>query len=529
MAGAGRRLLLAALMSLALVAGCGARAERVPTVAEDASRAVASPPPATESALRALASSPDRVDAYLGLSALMGWYRAAGRFDASSSLLKDRLASLTDAGLRPLVLLWYGDEALYTGEVEEAIRRYGAALDAAQERSFLGRRLSTEILGQRALARLLSGDVDGAEADLISAARDADRIRAAALIRRAADNAWITGNRRRAADLRLSADELISAMLAARSQPHLGAIDTTARIGRDQARAGAWRVPDLATLGLKAPWEAGISQRAGGIGPGFGAWLAYAARGFTRGRKADACGRGVTGYYYARGSHRAGWQAGRDRYAIDFTRGRHQGSRFGNDSFGIQLRAAAAGIVTHAYYGTRTFWNAWDTGPAPEANRVDVLHFLGERGLMASTLADLDEPWAIYSLKGLQSWSLHMAGLSEPCDAHGDLCLERPALVSFGQFVWQGAPLGYEDSSGLSALSHLHFALVTPCSARDARCAVDDPRLTHVSQPVAIEGRRLEDRDAGACVTSTNTFSLGEARPGLPPAVSRLAGVGDGR
>lgn len=502
------------ILCLLLMTGCARSTASAPPAPAPAA-AVTPPSAALSKRLERMASSDDRRVQYVAAATLFGWLRAAGQPRLAEALLERLLDRGPDASLRALFLLWYGDIALGEGRLDDAVDRYQAGLNVAAAQAFVGRLLRTELLAQRAVARALAGDALGAEDDLLQAAAMADRVRSLAMVRRAADVAWASGDRARSRRLRIRAEEIDARLTEPDpSLPPLPTVKRPRRPGHTQ------KVPDLGTLDLRAPWEAGLAQRAGGIGPNPGAWWGYVARLGTRGKRGDPCGRGVTGYYYGRGSHGADWQGGRDKFAVDFTHGKQRGIRFGNASFGAQVRAIAPGIVTHAYFGTRTHWGGWAWGPPPESNRVDVLHLTGGGGQLDDLLSDLDHPWEVSVVSGLQSWSLHLVGLEGPCER--GRCVDQPAPVSFGQLVWRGSPLGYEDSTGLSALDHLHFSLMVPCNARDPRCARDDPRLTHVSVPLVLEGQALGDDDVGRCLVSSNTFSLGEGPEAWPAPLDAL-------
>jgi hypothetical protein len=116
-----------------------------------------------------------------------------------------------------------------------------------------------------------------------------------------------------------------------------------------------------------------------------------------------------------------------------------------------------------------------------------------------------------------QSSYHHLVGLEDPCPRHppGDgsgaapRCIPFPALVSVGQYVWRGSPLGYEDATGHAWIDHLHFQINQSCRSGGADCPPDFRfRSGGMSVPVRIEGRLLAPGDLGACIESTNAFEL---------------------
>lgn len=438
--------------------------------------------------LEDLSLDPDRTTAWLATSTLLAVYRSQVDHQSAESFLQLVLAQSHHPEMLSLYSIWYGDEALAQGRWEEALKRYSQALELAGDRVFVGRPLAAEVLSQRAQAHQLGANHKAAVKDLKEAAQIASWNVAQGYLLRAADAAWLAGDKRQAEALR---------GLVEGGKPQRPPVEPG---GFPPPRRRRKPLPPLEQLAAKAPWQAGVSQRAGGIGPESAAWLRYAVRGFAVGRRADACGRGPAGYYFGRGSHSAKWQGGRDLFAIDFTRGVHQGPAH-NNSFGIEVRAMSGGVVSQSYYGTRTHRGVYAPGPTPAPNRVDLLH-LTTRVELDEALSLLDVPHDLQLPQAWSSWYLHLVGRETPCAEDGSFCVDAPAQVSFGQYVWQGGSLGFEDSTGLSALDHLHFEVLRPCHARDERCA--DPDRVVVSVPPILEGKAFREEDTGTCVTSTN-------------------------
>jgi murein DD-endopeptidase MepM/ murein hydrolase activator NlpD len=229
-----------------------------------------------------------------------------------------------------------------------------------------------------------------------------------------------------------------------------------------------WRPVELATnqplpFPLKAPWPAGQSFMAGGIGDfswkmglvaaaGIfgGPILAYA---FSR----NSCGFGPRGYYYnSVFSHN-----GNNAFAIDFTRYKY-GSPLNNISEGTPVLAAADGVV----------WDLEDSvssGDDPGyGNEVAIIH-----------------PDPATGMDRFVSRYLHLAG-------PGQVLVNKFAPVALGN------RLGTMDDTGESWLHHLHFSI------HDQQIPHPGLKYGPSIRPSPMDGRILGDGDSGACVRSSN-------------------------
>lgn len=278
-------------------------------------------------------------------------------------------------------------------------------------------------------------------------------------------------------------------------------------------------VRPIEALEFKAPWQAGIAQRAGVLAEYPGQTLVRTLT-YARSAESRACGPWRGGYYYAAGTHARARHAGRDAYTIDFTAASHLRHRYGRGSFGIELRAAAAGLVWQASYVTPTHEGARSHRTQPENNRVDIYHVPLEHFRLSWVISEhvvgdgareaIPRPLRLRDAWDYQTSYHHLAGIEGACapgrQASEYPCIPRPALLSPGLLVWAGSPVGYEDSTGYSFSQHLHFRISQTCRPGGATCTQPlSQSHTGMSVPMHLEGRALREQDVGLCLISTNT------------------------
>lgn len=301
-------------------------------------------------------------------------------------------------------------------------------------------------------------------------------------------------------------------------------------------------VRSLESLQLLAPWQAGVAQRAGVLAEHPGRSV---SRALTYGFSAEsrACGLWRGGYYYGAGTHARERHAGRDVYTVDFTAAPGFKHAYGRGSYGIELRASATGLVWQASYLTPTHEGARSLRTQPENNRVDLFHVdwahfrlawvIDEHNVGGPIRESLPRPLRLRDAWDYQTSYHHLAGIEGACpaglQARSFPCIPRPALLSPGLLVWRGSPVGYEDSTGYSFSSHLHFRLSQTCREGGASCSQPlSQQHTGISVPLHLEGQPLTDQTVGKCLRSTNSspfegWTGAEPLPlvlSSPPAVS---------
>jgi hypothetical protein len=205
---------------------------------------------------------------------------------------------------------------------------------------------------------------------------------------------------------------------------------------------------------LKAPWEKGECYRAGGakrFGESFTPFGFYI---FWDDDFSD-CGYGPGGLYYGQSPTHL------DKYyfAIDFTRYR-KGFPYIDAAEGQLVLAAHDGCVTSVRSNLSTF------------------EYSGDQG--AGNFVEIDSNTPGWPVGKYRTRYLHLDG-------------PNTVFVSKGMWVRQGARLGFVDSTGNSAMPHLHFEL-------------QDRDLNYATLPLSpLDGQQLpDDNEGGQCVCSTN-------------------------
>ena len=221
-----------------------------------------------------------------------------------------------------------------------------------------------------------------------------------------------------------------------------------------------WRPPVMATnqplpFELLAPWPAGTSFMAGGVGK-FAAELALGPLAWAW-LSRSRCGFGPRGFYYNQ------WptHVDNDAFAIDFTRYRRY-APFIEESEGTPVLAARSGTV-------RDVHSSELNGSWTEANFVEISH---------------PDPSNPANTTRFTTKYLH---------------LEGPYKIPFFKLmpVYAGNRLGTMDDTGNSLLDHLHFSIH------------DNAKFGASIRPTPLSGVRLEDGDSGTCVMSTNIEYVG--------------------
>jgi hypothetical protein len=222
---------------------------------------------------------------------------------------------------------------------------------------------------------------------------------------------------------------------------------------------------------LLAPWPAGVSFTAGGLGAFVAQQLVIVAAGpFVGGLLALAfarnrCGFGPRGFYYNQGpTHDEA-----DAFAIDFTRYRRN-VPYDNESEGTPVLAVRGGIVARVDAGV-------DSGSSTTSNTVEITH---------------EDPANPSDLTRFRSRYLHLAGPFQ-------------IPVSVMMPVITGQRLGLMDDTGNSRLHHLHFSI------HDRDLPHPDESYGRSVRPSPMSGATLGDAASGRCVRSTNL----ERVPGL--------------
>lgn len=464
---------------------------------------------------------------YLLLSAAVGLGRTLRQDARLDALLAERAQQEPDRGLALLSAFWQADNALYSGRLELAAQRYRTllstlALDRTQREQpwmLMDIPLTEWISSQLEAAEASQGHLEVAAQVYLTYPARSEPFRN--LLRlRAERQALRAGRGTLASTLRIPV------------RPLDLRLDTP-----PSPAPPAVRTPE--SLGFLAPWQADIWQRAGAIGRGVGPTVRGFGAYLFRQRSHRGCGLYTGGYWYDSGSHKGSLHGGRDAYAIDFTGAPARANPYGHGSFGIQLAAAAEGVVGMVYYGTPTHHGIRTPGPLPENNRVQLYHLPLEQLSFEQLMHRWEarrlgphyppRPLAFQDLWDYQSVYLHLVGLQNPCGQEKlgvrlKPCIPDPAQVSPGQYVWQGTPLGYEDSTGYSWANHLHYQVNVTCRAPGVTCAQPSHRFSGVSIPVPLEGLVLQKADLGTCVGSTNrpALSRDENRDGRPDPLQPL-------
>ena len=233
---------------------------------------------------------------------------------------------------------------------------------------------------------------------------------------------------------------------------------------------------------LRAPWPAGQSFKAGGLGPYIAEQAAVVATGvggtiLLAALANGPCGFGPRGRYYNEGNT----HDEEDAFAIDFTR-YERGVPYLNASGGTPVLAVHDGIVAWVSSGTAS-------GDPNQSNTVIIEH------ADPSVPTDTDR---------FRSYYLHLDGPFQ-------------IPVSRGMPVITGQRLGLIDDTGNSTGSHLHFSI------HDRNLLYPNVSEGRSVRPTPLSGVRLGDEDSGQCVLSDNV----ERFPGLrlQPSVANFGSV----
>lgn len=464
---------------------------------------------------------------YYALSAAVALGRSQRDAEGLDRLLDSVSQTDPEPGLALLAALWHADNALYTGRYPEAEKRYRDLLSrlrqdpltALQPWLLLDHPLTDFILSQLETAIATQGRLRDAARLNQEMPAQSDPFRPQLQLR-AQRQAMRAG------------DSVLSKEIQSRKSGEAPILRGPPAIVPPPVRS-----PE--SLNFRAPWQDGVSQRAGAFGKGIGLSLEAYFRHLTSAESRKGCGRYSGGFYYDVGSHTSSRFAGRDTFSIDFTAAPGRENPYGHGSFGVEIRATLEGVVGMVYYGTPTHHGVRSKGPLAENNRVQLYHVATEPLTFEHVMSRyvprrhgrhlVRRPLAFTDLWDYQSQYYHLAGLKNPCGeeilgARKRPCVPNPAQVSPGQYVWQGTPLGFEDSTGYSWADHLHFQINQSCRSATARCTTRSQQDTGVSIPLTLEGRFLGARSLGMCVPSSNVISVqvDADRDGLPDVLADL-------
>jgi hypothetical protein len=243
------------------------------------------------------------------------------------------------------------------------------------------------------------------------------------------------------------------------------------------------------TIPLEAPWLRGLRCMAGGLASyivqtihllGFGPFAYFAALVFSD----RDCGFGPRGLYY----NTLPTHTDEDAFAIDFSHA-VPGFPWRNASNRLTVAVPRIGIVANSC-------GIQPTG-ADRPNFVEILHddFPSSRGT-----------------NRFLSRYLHMAGPNR-------------LRVACGALVVEGTTIGPVDSTGNSAIDHLHFSIHDQTrpfvgARATAGCCGSLVRGSSV-RPTPMNGQHLVDTNEGACIQSRTWpgMVLYQGGPGAAPRV----------